>query len=572
MNNIEKEIADYITALNAHAIVAITNSQGVIIDVNEKFCAISQYSREELLGNTHKLINSGYHPKQFFTALWETVSQGRIWQNEVCNRAKDGSLYWVYSTIVPFLGDDGKPLKYIAIRADITKLKQVEQEAQYLSRVDHLTGLFNRRMLTERLNNAQIESVVNEKYGALLAIDLDGFKNLNDHFGHGYGDKVLVELADRLILNTRDSDTVARMGGDEFLIILTGLGDNYEQAISVVERVGERIRIAMAKPYHLDDSGSVFNYEKQDVFVSGSIGARVFLGDHVSIDELMVQVDLALYDAKNRGKNQLAFYDVSQAQHHEMRKNTSLEIALRSAQSKDEFYLQYQPIVDIAGITLGMEALLRWQSEEHGLIPPNHFIPLAEKAGLIGSIGAWVLDAGCRQLAAWAAGPVTEKWTMSVNVSALQFKSPSFFNDVLNLLASYSIAPERLILEVTENIFINAQGCELQKGINLLKKHGVGIALDDFGTGYSSLSYLSSMPITRIKMDRSFIRDLVHCRKAQGIVKSILTLGSALELQVVAEGVETASQFHYLSNIGCALFQGYYFGRPQNSEAYNNNS
>lgn len=568
VSDVEKEIADYISALNAHAIVAITNQRGVIIEVNDKFCAISQYSREELCGNTHQLINSGYHPKSFFSDLWATITQGHIWQGEVCNRAKDGSLYWVYSTIVPFLGDDGKPLKYIAIRADISKLKQVEQEALRLSRVDHLTGLFNRRMFTERMVTAQTESLVNDSYNALLAIDLDGFKKLNDDFGHVCGDKVLVELAGRLIKNTRQNDTVARMGGDEFLIILTGLGSNYDHAAGIVETIGERIRNAMAQPYGRDDRVPLFNNEQCNVCISGSIGARIFLGDHISVDELLIQVDLALYNAKNKGKNQLAFYDVTQAQQSEMRINTSLEISLRAALAKEEFYLQYQPIVDPTGRIRGMEALLRWQSPEHGLIPPNHFIPLAEKTGLIGSIGAWVLEASCRQLAEWALDPKTANWALSVNVSALQFNAPSFFDDVLSLLARTQIAPQKLILEVTENIFLNASGSRLQTGINLLKDHGVGIALDDFGTGFSSLGYLRDLPITRIKIDRSFMSELAHCKKFQGIVKAVLTLGQALDLQVVAEGVETDAQFQYLQQAGCDLFQGYLFGRPQHAEVW----
>jgi len=568
LNATEKDIADYISALNAHAIVAITNQKGVIVQVNDRFCEISQYSRDELCGNTHKLINSGYHPPRFFKEFWNTITHGRIWQGEVCNRAKDGSIYWVYSTIVPFVGDDGKPEKYIAIRADITKLKHVEQEAQRLSRQDDLTGLFNRRMFAERFLEAQRDSALNGQFCALLSIDLDGFKGFNDHFGHGHGDKLLIELARRLAECTRKRDTVARMGGDEFLMILTDLGDNADTAIENAAKIGKRILKAMAAPYFLPDSAHSTSRKQSRLSISGSIGGRIFFGNHITMDELLVQVDQALYQAKNNGKNQLVFYETDRAQHEAIRKNIALEISLRSALERGEMYMQYQPIVDAQQNILGMEALSRWHSAEHGLISPAQFIPLAERAGLIGSIGMWALETGCKQLAAWTQDAEKAAWTLSVNVSALQFNAPSFFDDVLNILSRTHIPPHKLILEVTENIFLNAQGSPLQEGIRRLMAHGVGIALDDFGTGYSSMNYLRNLPITRIKIDRTFISEVAHSKKDQGIVSAMLTLASALDLQVVAEGVETTAQFDYLKDAGCSAFQGYLFAKPQDISAF----
>jgi len=566
LQSARKNITDYITALNAHAIVAVTDARGVITWVNDKFCKISQYSREELYGKTHALVNSGHHPKRFFIDFWETITRGRIWQGEICNRAKDGSLYWVYSTIVPFLGADDRPEKYIAIRADITKLKQVEQEAQYLSRYDFLTGLPNRRMLQDRLDELRASTKRTGQYCALLAIDLDEFKKVNDYFGHPMGDRLLVVTARRLTRCLRQDDMVARMGGDEFQIILGQLGENIDIATQRTREIGSEVLAALTKPYYLDrESDDDPRNSAGGLFVGGSIGAEVFCGTAVSSEELFKQVDLALYRAKHKGRNRLVIFDATLQK--EADRLIAMEHDLRGALTRGELALLYQPIVDSQHRILGMEALLRWEHAERGVVLPDQFIALAEQIGLIVPIGDWVLARACEQLAAWAMDPVRASWTLSVNVSARQFNELRFVDQLFGLLERTGARPERLMLELTEGALLAVTDSQLLKKIDQIRQQGVQLALDDFGTGYSSLTYLRRLPLDRVKIDRSFVKDLVHNPKDQGVVQAILTLARTLDLHVVAEGVETAEQFQHLCAMGCLGFQGYWVGQPMSATA-----
>jgi len=560
LQSAQKDIHDYLTALDAHAIVAVTDARGVITWANDKFCKISQYSREELYGRTHAIVSSGYHSKRFFIDFWQTISQGRIWQGEMCNRAKDGSLYWVYSTIVPFLGPHGRPEKYISIRADITKLKQVEEEAQYLSRYDFLTGLPNRRMLLDRLNESRGNAGCTGQYCALLAIDLDEFKKVNDYFGHPMGDRLLVMTSRRLSRCLRMGDIVARVGGDEFQVILTQLGDDAQQATQRARTIGNKLLAELNKPYYLGREVDGEQRSEGGVFVGGSIGAEVFRGDSVSSEELLKQVDLALYRAKHNGRNRLVFFDGSLQQ--EANSLIAMEHDLRGALERAELRLLYQPIVDRERQILGMEALLRWHHAERGVVMPDQFIPLAEQIGLIVPIGYWVMERACEQLAVWAATPKFASWTLSVNVSARQFNEPQFVDQVLDMLARTGANPERLILELTETALLAVADSQLLEKIDQIKQQGVQIALDDFGTGYSSLTYLRRLPLDRVKIDQSFVKDLIRDSKDQGVVQAILSLAQALDLYVVAEGVETAEQFQYLCEAGCPGFQGNLIGLP----------
>jgi len=560
LRSAQKDIADYITALDAHAIVAVTDAHGVITWVNDKFCKISQYSREELYGRTHAIINSGYHPKRFFVEFWQTITRGNIWQGEICNRAKDGSRYWVHSTIVPFLDEDGRPEKYIAIRADITKLKQVEQEAQYLSRYDFLTGLPNRRVMHDRLDEMCGSAGRCDQHCALLAVDLDELKKVNDYFGHQTGDHLLVMVSRRLNRCLRKDDMVARVGGDEFYIILTNLGYDADDAAQRAYTIGSKILAELAKPYLLERDDDDDQSDGGGIFVSACIGAEVFLGDAVSRTELLKQVDLALYHAKKTGRNRMVFFDAS------LQEKANLLIAmehdLRRALEREELFLVYQPIVDGQRKILGMEALIRWQNRERGMVAPDQFITLAEQVGLIVPIGQWVLEQACKQLLAWAADPESETWTLSVNVSARQFGDPQFVDHVLEPLVRIGANPKRLILELTETTLLSVDEPQLLEKIERLKRYGIQIALDDFGTGYSSLTYLRRLPLDRIKIDQSFVRDLIDNTKDQGVVQAILSLANTLRLHVVAEGIETPEQLRYLCDTGCPGFQGYLLGKP----------
>lgn len=549
------QVSDLKTALDAHAIVAVTDTQGVILSVNDKFCAISKYTREELIGNTHRVINSKYHPSSYFKNMWRTIKAGDVWSGEICNRAKDGQLYWVNTTIVPFCDFTGKPLRYVAIRADITERKRVEQQVREMAYHDALTGLPNRRLLMERLTSCITHSAKSGHYGALLLLDLDHFKNVNDSLGHDQGDRLLQEVSGRLVQCQRQSDTVARLGGDEFVMLLIDVGQTEAEALVNTGRICEELIQQLSKPFQLTHAS---------VSTSPSIGAVLFLGEQVEAAELMKRADISMYEAKGDGRKRARFFDPSvqfafQAQ-------LAIESDLREALVLRQFEIFLQPIVDPSGKTVAQEALLRWRHPVRGLVPPNDFIPILERTGLIISVGQWVIEQACVMLNEWSMNPVRMHWKLAVNVSPKQLQQPSFVDQVSDVLHEYRLDGARLKLEVTESsLHDNLQ--EIIDKMLVLRQQNVFFAIDDFGTGYSSLSSLRNLPIQILKIDRSFVRHIDHDEKDAAIARSILSLATSMDLEVVAEGVETESQYMRLKALGCHLFQGYLFGKPQPVDA-----
>ncbi|WP_276309327.1 putative bifunctional diguanylate cyclase/phosphodiesterase [Marinobacter fuscus] len=547
---LQQENHDLKKALDAHAIVAMTDTRGVITEVNDKFCEISQYSREELVGQTHRVINSRHHPRSFFQDLWATISRGEVWAGDVCNRAKDGSLYWVQSTVVPLLGKDKRPVQYIAIRADITARKEAEAKTQKMALHDTLTGLPNRRLMKDRLAMAVSGKARQPGFGALILMDLDQFKEVNDTLGHAVGDELLQQVSERLTRSVRKMDTVARFGGDEFVIILDNLGIDCAGAVDSVRRVAETLRMALAEPYQLAG---------RQIEITPSQGAVLFNSENDEPGELIKQADIALYEAKGAGRNQLCFFDP--ALQAETVERALLVRDLRQAVDNDEFKLFYQPIVDTHREVKGVEALLRWFHPKHGMVPPDRFIPLAEQTGLILPIGQWVLETACAQLAAWQQDMQRKEWTIAVNVSGRQLNQTSFVGLLRRVLQKTGAPANRLRLELTESVLQDNVESTIAK-MNELCELGVRFSLDDFGTGYSSLSYLKRLPLEQLKVDKSFIDDIFEDSCDAAIARTIVALAQSLEIGVVAEGVETPEQMKWLVENGCQLFQGFLFSRP----------
>lgn len=663
---ISSELTAYINAIGKIALISFTDRKGKIIQVNDKLCEISGYSQEELMGQDHRLLNSHVHPKSFFVNMWTTVAKGEVWHQEICNRNKSGTLYWVDSAIIPLVNTDGKIDCYLSVSVDITAHKQkdcglnerlkennclqmirndmgqdlssekicqsilkslvlalqfpemavvmiklgnkeittaeyeenlsskisakimsngeicgqlqvgylqdlpftlpyeqnlidtiahdlgrwyerkeAEQRIIQMATHDTLTGLPNRHLLQDRIEQALVHDTRHHRQMAVLFIDLDHFKTINDSLGHDIGDLLLKAVAERLLTCVRTEDTVARQGGDEFIVVLNSIAESLDAA-----KVAQKILDALTQPYHI---------HKNELHIGGSIGIAVFPNDGTSAEALLKNSDVAMYYAKENGRSNYQFFtDELNKSAHERH---TLGLDLRHALERNELVLYYQPVMDMPDNQLhSVEALLRWRHPEHKLIAPDKFISLAEETGLIIPIGEWVLKTVCTQLSSWR-DQGYQVPRVAINLSGRQFRDKKLIKNIARILDETGVEAKYITLEITESMLIDNIE-KVVETLQCLNEMGIHISIDDFGTGYSSLSYLKRFPIHTLKIDRSFVRDIVTDKNDRTIVAAIIAMAHSLEIDVIAEGIETEEQLSFLIAQKCNHYQGYYFSKP----------
>lgn len=678
INEQMKILLDIDYAVDKSAIVGITDRQGNITYVNDLFCELTQYSREELIGKTHSIINSGHHPKDFFKEMWKTIGQGYIWTGEIKNKRKDGSLYWVHATIVPFLNENGVPYQYISIRTDITKEKLLEEEViksnenyrliaensvnlislintdgtldyvspsfekilhydldsleksslfqlihpndldnfkkelelflrnkktldcefrlrtkedeyidveavistienthsrsskdlilvvmrdistkkviekkiHHLAYHDSLTDFPNRRFFMNHLRNILLERNKTKYSMAILFIDLDNFKNINDQLGHDTGDSILKKAAENIQNAIRPTDLAARMGGDEFIVMLKNI-KGQEETNEIIGQILSNFR-------------SSIRFDGEEYVVTCSIGVANFPEHGESAEELIKNAANALARVKSGTKNDFMIFN--KTIEHQSIERRLLESAFRIALREKQFYLEYQPKMNIKNDQIiGMEALVRWNHPDLGTIPPGKFISLAEETGLIIPLGEWILYEGCRQAKEWQDKGL-DNLVVSINVSIRQLEDFDFMDKLKRVLEETNLDPNYLELELTESVF-----ADIQNTISILeeiRELGVQVSVDDFGTGYSSLSYIKHLPIDTLKIDASFVRDVHVNEESRAIVRAIIHIANSIGLKVIAEGIELQDQAKELCLEGCKFGQGYYYSRPLKIEAF----
>jgi diguanylate cyclase (GGDEF)-like protein/PAS domain S-box-containing protein len=535
---------------NSQEGIIIADGDTNIMRVNEAFVDITGYSVEEVVGTSLQLLHSEQHDKNFYDSIWKSVEESNGWEGEVWGQRKNGDGVPLHLTVTAIRDANGGIGNYVLAFSDITRNKKDADEIYNLAFFDPLTGLPNRRLLMDRLSQAVAASGRTGQKAALLFLDLDNFKNLNDTLGHDFGDLLLQQTAQRLKHSLRAEDTVARIGGDEFVIILQNLGDEGADAPAQTEAVANKILSALNQPYSLHD---------HECFSSASIGVTLFESSEVEFDELLKQSDIAMYQAKKSGRNMLRFFDPEMQDNITQRAN--LENALHNAVEKQQFQLYYQLQVNDKNVPVGAEALIRWEHPMLGTVPPDEFIPLAEESGLIVPIGRWVIQTACEKIRCWQSNPRTADLTVAVNISPRQFYQVAFVDEVLDCLAETGIDSNALKLELTEGLILDDVDAAIVK-MNELRRAGVLFSLDDFGTGYSSLSYLTKLPLSQLKVDQSFVCNIGINDSDSIIIKTIIGMSKSLGFEVVAEGVESQHQYDFLEALGCQIFQGYFFSRP----------
>jgi diguanylate cyclase (GGDEF)-like protein/PAS domain S-box-containing protein len=521
-----------------------------IVFVNKAFEERTGYSLDEVLGRSPRFLQGEDSQRSELDRVHNALLRKEHVSVEVINYRKDGQKFWAEIDINPVVTRDGNITHFVSVQRDVTARKETEKQIEQLAFFDPLTRLPNRRLLYDRLTHALQTGARKYSCGALHFIDLDNFKALNDTLGHDKGDQLLQQVAARLDSIVRRSNTVARLGGDEFVILLEDLSGNDGEAATQAEVVAEKVLACFNEPFHIGDV---------EHRCTSSIGVAMFSQVQHSAEELLKRADVAMYQAKAAGRNTIRFFD--QNMQSLVNARVAIDRDLRAGLTGGHFTLDYQPQVNLDGVTVGAEALVRWNHPRRGLLYPGEFIALAEETGLIVHLGQWVLEAVCTQIATWKNEVDTQMPRVSVNVSAKQFHQPDFVAKVIGVLLDKGVSPSVLKLELTESCLVDQPDDTIEK-MGVLKSHGLCFSLDDFGTGYSSLSYLKRLPLDEVKIDKSFVRDILTNPDDAAIAQTIVSLGQILGLNVVAEGVETEEQRDALAKYGCTIYQGYLISPP----------
>jgi len=530
--------------------VVITDANNRIVRVNHSFTTLTGYFPEEVIGKTSAILKSGRHDKAFYKTMWETLANKKKWSGEIWDRRKNGEIYPKWLSISAVAGPDGAIHNYVGAFTDLSEHKEAKEEIHRLAFYDPLTDLPNRRLFRDRLELSLTKSTRNLYYGAVLMVDLDNFKRINDTKGHATGDRLLIEVAQRLRTCVREGDTVARLGGDEFVIMLEFLSQDAKLASIQAEVVGRKI---------LSSIDQDFLISGQSIHTSLSVGISLFTMPTTSSEELLKRADAAMYQAKSAGRNTMCFFDPKL--HASLEHRLAIESELRKALPENQFKLYFQAQVTHQDQVLSAEVLLRWEHPQRGFVSPEEFIPIAEETGLILPIGYWVLITACQQLKAWEANHLTNHLSLSINVSAREFGQPDFVEQVCKVLDETCAKASLLKIEITESLLIKDINDTIKK-MESLKLLGIRFSVDDFGTGYSSLSYLKKLPISQLKIDRSFVQEIDTNENDAIIAQTIIGMANNLGISVIAEGVETEEQRSCLESYRCATYQGFLFSKP----------
>ncbi|NOT12675.1 MAG: EAL domain-containing protein [Methylococcaceae bacterium] len=547
----EQELLIAASAFETQEGIMITDTNGNIVRVNRAFTRITGYSSDDAIGKNASILRSGRHDQDFYSVIHQALQTASAWEGEIWDHHKDGHIYPQWLAMTAVKDTKGNISHYISNFSDITERKASEEKIKSLAFYDTLTNLPNRRLLIERLEHAITINTRTGDYGALLFLDLDNFKLLNDTQGHGMGDELLIEVARRLKVCVRKADTVARLGGDEFIVLMEKFDQASEQIALQVKTVAEKIVTALASPYSLS---KVIHHS------SSSIGIVLFNGSDITADTVLSQADTAMYAAKKSGKNAYRFFD--QIMQRELDQRAKLEFDLKMAVENNQLKLFFQPQLDVQGKTVGFEAHIRWNHPELGMIPAEQFISIADETGIILAIGQWALKAACDQLSTWKNQPLMREMSIAVNISGKQFYQASFTEALRALIAERAIDASHLKLELTERMILEKIDSTIGKMLDL-KALGVMLVMDDFGTGYSSLSLLRAIPFDQVKIDKSFVDRFKENSTDAFLISTILTLGELVGIDVIADGVENNEQYDLLKSMGCSVFQGYFLGQPE---------